>query len=413
MSHATATKLAPVIACVVVPHFSLRVAILDRPELDGMPLVLGATTGGRPTVLDRTPEAAARGIQRGMALRETIALCPEAVVLPPDPLRDEAALARLVAGLETLSPAVEVDPDRPGCCYVDLRGLGRRLGPPDTAAQRLLATVPPALRPRIGVGPGKFAARVAAGRAAPGGCRVVTSESVAAFLAGEPVSWLPLPPATVRRLERLGLRTLGELAALPGSAIAAQFGGAGRHAWSLARGHDEEPVCPATPPVRVIEEVELPIPATTRETLLVALAELALRAFARPPLQGRHVRQARLRARLEGGGSWEQIATLREPGGRRRVVEALGYRLQALTTPAPVETLRLELVGLIDETGRQEGLPGLRSRRPRQLAEATRQLRQRFGDPGLYRVMEVEPWSRIPERRHALVRFDPSIDPSR
>ena len=401
---------APPVACVYVPHFALRVATLDRPALDGMPLVLGAESGGRAVVADRTPEAAARGIQTGMAVRETVALCPEAVVLPPNPLRDAAVLARIVAGLEGLSPAVEPDRARPGCCYVDLRGLERRLGPPEVAAARLLASVPAILRPRVGVAPGKFAARVAAGRAAPGGCRVIPAGDAVVFLAGQPVGWLPLPPDALRRLERLGLRTLGDLAALPGSAVAARFGPAGRHAWDLARGHDREPVRPPPPETRVVEEIALSAPATGRETLLVVLAELARLAFARPALRGRHVRQARLRARLEGGGSWEQTATLREPGGQRRVVAALGYRLHAMTASAPVEALRLELIGLIDETGRQEGLPGLHSRRPRQLAEASRQLAQRFGASGLFRVVEVEPWSRIPERRHALMRFDPSTD---
>jgi DNA polymerase-4/protein ImuB len=175
----------------------------------------------------------------------------------------------------------------------------------------------------------------------------------------------------------------------------------------LAAGRDGEPVRPRPRPETVIETIELPVPATGREALLVALTRLALRAFDRPDLRDRHVRQARLRASLEGGGSWEQVATLREPGGRRRVIEALGYRLQAATLPGPVETLTLLLSGPIAVTGRQELLPGLRSRRPRQLAEAGRQLKHRYGTSGLYRVVEVEPWSRIPERRRALIAYDP------
>ena len=400
------------IACVRVPHFALRVTLLERPDLDGLPLVLGAAAGGRPVVLDATPEAAARGVRPGMALRETVALCPAAVVVPPNPAREAAARDRIVAGLEELSPLVEPDPDRPGCCYVDLSGLERRLGPPAVAAERLLRTVPAILRPRVGVAPGKFAARVAAGRAAPGEVRVVRAgrEEVAGFLADAPVAWLPLPPETLRRLERLGLRTLGDVAALPAAAVQARFGPAGRHAWELASGaggREDARVRPRAAADTVTEELVLPAPAVSRETLLVALVQLAGRAFERPTLRDRHVRQVRLRAILEGRRSWEMLATLREPGGRKRVVAALGYRLQAATLPGPAEALTLELSGLIDATGRQELLPGFQSRRPRQLAEAGRQLKQRFGTSGLYRVVEVEPWSRIPERRRALVGFDP------
>jgi DNA polymerase-4/protein ImuB len=81
--------------------------------------------------------------------------------------------------------------------------------------------------------------------------------------------------------------------------------------------------------------------------------------------------------------------------------------VQTLALPGPVEALTLELSGLIDATSRQELLPGFHSRRPRQLAEASRHLKQRFGTSGLYRVAEVEPWSRLPERRHALIAYDP------
>jgi hypothetical protein len=75
--------------------------------------------------------------------------------------------------------------------------------------------------------------------------------------------------------------------------------------------------------------------------------------------------------------------------------------------PGPIEALTLELSGLIDATSCQELLPGFNSRRPRQLAEASHHLKQRFGTSGLYRVAEVEPWSRLPERRQALIAYDP------
>lgn len=400
------------IACVSIPHFALRVAVLDRPELDGAPLVLGPPAGGRPVVADATPEAIARGIRAGLGLREVTALCPEATILPPHPLREAAALDRIVAALEGLSPLIEPDPERPGNLYVDLLGLEKHLGPPRAAAARLLATVPPVLRPRVGVAPTPFAARVAASRAAPGGTLTVDGET-AEFLASSPIASLPLPPDALRRFERLGLRTLGDLAALPAAAVQARFGPSGRRAWALASGHDDARIHPRPRPESVTETLAMPEPATSLETMLIALTRLALRAFERPALTERHVRQARLRAALEGGRSWEQLATLREPGGQWRVVQALTYRLQAATLPGPVEAVTLELSGLVDATGRQESLPGLRSRRPRQLAEAGRELRQRYGTSTLFRVVEVEPWSRIPERRRALMPYDPSTNRGR
>jgi DNA polymerase-4/protein ImuB len=395
------------IACIVVPHFALRVALLERPELDGAPLLLGPARGGRPIVRDASPEAAAQGVRAGLGLREAVALCPEAIVLSPHPVRENAAAERIVAGLELLSPAVEIDATTPGCYFVDLMGLERQLGPAGVAAERLLATMPALLRPRAGVAANKFTARVAAHRAAPGAVQIVTPDATRTFLATAPVSLLPLPPDKRRRLERLGMRTLGDLADLPASAVQARFGAEGRCAWELAWGNDREPVRARPQPATVTESLVLPAPVASREMLLIAVTRLVLRLFALPSLRHRHARQARLRALLEDGQSWEQITTLREPGGPKRVIETLGYRVQALTLPGPVTELTLELSGLIDATSRQELLPGFHSRRPWQLAEATHQLAQRFGVSGLYRVAEVEPWSRLPERRHVLIAYDP------
>ena len=395
------------IACIVIPHFALRVALLDRPELDGAPLVLGPAQGERPIVHDATPEAVAHGVRTSLGLREAVALCPEAVILAPHPVRENAAAERIVAELEVLSPAVEINDGQPGCYTIDLTGLERLLGPPRLATERLLATVPALFRPRAGVAPNKFTARVAAYGAAPGTVQMVDPTTIRGFLATAPVSLLPLSPDKRRRLERLGLRTLGDLADLPPAAVQARFGAEGRRAWELARGNDHEPVRARLQPETVCESLTLPAPATSRETLLIAITRLVLRAFDRAALQNRHVRQARLRASLEGGQAWEQVTTLRDPGGHKRLIEALGYRVQTLTLPGPVEALTLELSGLIDATSRQESLPGFNSRRPRQLAEASRHLKQRFGTSGLYRVAEVEPWSRIPERRQALIAYDP------
>ncbi|MDQ3693160.1 MAG: DNA polymerase Y family protein [Chloroflexota bacterium] len=395
------------VACVSIPHFALRVAILDQPELDGAPLILGSPAGARPVVLDATPEAAARGIRPGLGLREVPALCPAALILPPHPLREATALNAIITALEQVSPAVEADPARPGCLYVDLTGLDRTLGAPEDAARLLLARIAPVLRPRLGLAPGKFAAKVAAGGAPPGGYRLVEPAAVVDFLARAPVTWLPLPPELLRKLERFGLRRLGDLANLPVTAVQARFGPAGRRAHELASGRDDATIQPRHCPEHVTETLVLPAPITSREMLLVALTRLVGSAFARPALRTRHVRHLHLRAEIEGNRSWELAATLREPGGQHRVITALSYRLQAIMLPGPIETITIELSGLINSVGRQELLPGPRPRRPRQLAEAGRHLKQRYGVSGLFRVVEVEPWSRIPERRQALLVYDP------
>src|SRR5262245_13001647 len=162
--------MAP-IACVHVPHFPLRVALLENLELDGTPLVLTSPPTARSLVVDCTPEAALRGIRPGMPLREVIALCPDAVFIPPNPVRDAAMAAQIMTALENRSRTTE--PGEPGCWYVDPRVLPRHYPTVTEAAERLLQLVPPALRPRVGIAPGKFTAWVAARQASPGASHLV------------------------------------------------------------------------------------------------------------------------------------------------------------------------------------------------------------------------------------------------
>jgi DNA polymerase-4/protein ImuB len=141
--------------------------------------------------------------------------------------------------------------------------------------------------------------------------------------------------------------------------------------------------------------------------LLIGVRQLVQRAFSRPELRHRHVRQARLQVMIEDHRSWEREMTFGEPAGCERVIEILRHRLQDLELPGPAERLILWLVGLVSETAKQEILPGMRPRRAAPIAGAARQLKRRYGLSPLYHVVEVEPWSRIPERRHALISYDP------
>ena len=132
------------VACLRVPHFALRVALLDRPELDGAPLLLSDPrgSGGRAIVVDATPEAGAKGIRPGMTLREATALCPDALTLLPNPTRESDLQRQLLDRLERFSPAVEPDATETGCWYIDLAGLERHHGAPLPATRRLLQLIP-------------------------------------------------------------------------------------------------------------------------------------------------------------------------------------------------------------------------------------------------------------------------------
>jgi DNA polymerase-4/protein ImuB len=393
------------VAALIIPHFALRMSLLDQPELDGLPLILTSPPNSRTVVADCTPEAARQGVRPGMLLREVTALCPDAVFIEPNPVREATVFDEILRALETFSPSIEAGP--PGCCYVDLHGLQRHDASPEAAAVRLLQLIPSVLRPRAGIAPGKFTALCAARCSQPGNTLLVAPGVVKPFLADLPVAWLPVDPKTITRMERLGLRTMGEVATLPVTAMQARFGKEGRRAWELSSGHDDLTVVPLQRPESVIEAITLPAPSTSREMLLLGIKQLVQRAFGRPELRHRNVRQAQLHVLIEENRSWEKSLSFREPAGAERIIEIIAHRLHDLQLQGTAERIVLHLIGLVPETTRQQLLPLLTPKRTAPIAQSIRQLKQRYGDSPLYRVVEIEPWSRIPERRYALINFDP------
>ncbi len=393
------------VAALIIPHFALRISLLDQPELDGLPLILTSPPNSRTVVADCTPEASRQGVRPGMLLREVTALCPEAIFIEPNPVREATIFDEILRSLETFSPSIEAGP--PGCCYVDLQGLQRHDTSPEAGAVRLLRLLPPVLRPRAGIAPGKFTALCAARKAHPGNTLLIAEAMVNHFLADLPIAWLPIDPKRIDQMERLGLRTLGEVAALPMTAMQARFGKDGRRAWELANGRDDLAVIPLQRPESVVEGLTLPAPSTSREMLLLGIEQLVRRAFGRPELRHRHVRQVQVQVLIEENRSWEKSLTFREPTGPDRIIEIVAHRLHDLELQGAAERVVLHLVGLVAETTRQQLLPLLAPKRTAPIGQAIRQLEQRYGMSPLYRVVEIEPWSRIPERRYALISYAP------
>lgn len=393
------------IACLHIPHLALRIALLDQPELDGLPLILSNPESGRAIVVDATPEAITRGVRPGLSLREASALCPDGVILTPNPGMETRVRQDILTDLEAISPLVEADAHEQGCWYIDLTGLDRHF--PTTTAQSMLACIPPILRARTGVATTKFTARAASGIAAVGTVYPVPKGTEQRFLANAPVALLPFPPEMTHQLHRLGLTTLGAVASLSPAKLAARFGPDGRLAWELASGIDHRVVIPRPYDEIIVEELTMPTPAISREMLMLGLRQLVHRAFSRKALRGRQVRDITLRAMLENRRSWERTMTLKTPSGASRLIDALDLRLQTLELPGPIEAVSIQLGGIVNEIVQQQMLPSVRPKHAPPVSEAIRHLKQRYGLSPLFRVVEVEPWSRIPERRHALITYEP------
>jgi protein ImuB len=211
------------------------------------------------------------GVCRGQRVREAQYHCPDLVAVPRDEGREARAFERVLAVVEEFCPRVEVT--RPGLCALGARGPARYFGGEEALAGKLTAALAESgFGGRIGIADGLFAGELAA-RAGRTGV-LVPPGGTPQFLAAQPVTALGSPDLA-DLLIRLGIRTLGEFAALPAAGTADRFGVAGAVAHRLSRGLEPHPLATRVPPAELSVAVEFDPPSPQSEPVIFAAKGLA------------------------------------------------------------------------------------------------------------------------------------------
>jgi len=230
----------------------------------GVPLHEPAAVFFANRVVASSPAARTEGVTQDMRRREAQGRCPELAVLEHDPARDARAFEPVVASLDVLTPRIEVS--EPGRCAFPTRGPARYFGGDEPLAQQAHALASGVLGERgvvhVGVADGPFAATLAASERAT---VIVPPGESPTFLGPWPLSTLDRPEL-VDVLNRLGLRTLSDFAALPARDVLARFGTDGATAHRLASGLDERPPATRPPPPELAVQAELDPPAERVDT---------------------------------------------------------------------------------------------------------------------------------------------------
>lgn len=306
----------------------------------GVPLDVPAAVFHANRVVACSPAARHEGVERHQRRRDAQSRCPDLVVLEHDPAAEARAFAPVPAALEALTPRIEIT--HPGACAFPTRGPSRYHGGDEALAARAAALVAEALAGRgpvqVGVADGPFAAALAARRRAPAtpvpagravGPRSAAPTAGAPRSAAPPVAVVPpggspafLAPLTVRVLaeqggpagpelvdvlERLGIRTLGDLAALPVAEVVGRFGAEGRIAHRLARGLDERPPVTAPPPAELTLAAEIDPPAERVEAVAFVARGLADDLHTRLAAAGSACTRLLVGAESEHGETHERV----------------------------------------------------------------------------------------------------------
>jgi DNA polymerase IV len=245
------------------PAFCTTIEGLAAPALRTRPLAIAPPGADRATILALSTEARLAGLMRGMPVRKAQRICPDLIVLPPNPRLYARASRALHAILRIFAPTIE--PRGYGHAFLDLTGTGRLFGPPQDVAARIRREVRERLRLplSVGIATNKLVSQAAIkadrwaggqvdrpGTHAAGGDGQQSSELLYVpagderdFLAPHPLDVLPELNTSMRtRLEDYQLGLIGEVAAISESALCAVFGGQGRMLRARAQGIDPRPV---------------------------------------------------------------------------------------------------------------------------------------------------------------------------
>ena len=337
------------------------------------------------------------------------------------PEGEQALFEAMLDRLDDLSPRIEAI-DR-GVALLDITGLGALLGEERRIAARavVLARGVAPLPVRAGVGDNRWLAVLAARLARPqrpeakAAFQAIPARGGTTVLAPLSLDLLPADPATRARFSLFGLTSMGQLAALPRSAVGAQFGVGGERLQQLARGQDSRPLVPRRRPERLASHTTFEPPAQGITEIALALRRLAAELC--EALRARHLAPGRatLTLRLEDAlplnielafpepalepdwiarlliGRLEQVSRARQPSEEEPRIVAIGLGFDRLADPAARQLPAFEA-----RVGRWE-----------ELRWSLERLTMRFGEGRLWRAVHDRPSASLAERRARLTEIGP------
>ena len=391
----------------------------DRPELAGRPVIVGGDPAGRGVVSAASYEARRFGVHSAMSLREAVRRCPDGVFLPVDGRRYQVASRDVMDVLRSFTPAVE--PISIDEAFLDVTG-SRALfgdGPVIAAAIKTAVRERVGLTASVGVASNKLVAKVASDLRKPDGLVVVAPGDEAAFLAPLPISRLwGVGEKTGAALGEYGVRTIGDLAALPPDLVVRRFGKHGGSLIDRARGLDDDPVHEGDPAKSVGHEHTFSVDTADPEVIERTLLAMAEGVSGRLRSAGVRASTIAVKIRDDGFRTITRQRTLPEPTD---LTEPIFRAALELARPE-VRGIRVRLLGVTaSNLGEREqlGLFETEDPRRRRVIEAADGLRRRYGERALTRGRLVgaglpSPFERDPrnplDRRARGMPIDRGVD---
>ena len=396
------------IACVKISHLPLQCEVARSPDLQSKIVIIYHGEESRPVVLDASPDARLR---RGASLLRAMSQHPEACIIRADEAFYDARWQDVIDGLLSVSDRVE-NAAR-GNAFVAIDGLSELYGGEDQIVALISgAATKHGLETLIGVAPGRFPSYCAAIRAKPSQpLRLPNNQAaVKEFIAPMPVDLLPLETRAVDLMHDFAIDTMGELALQSVSALQAQLGPDGRRAWELVNGIDHTRLHTIERSQTIADTLQFPWPVASMDALSFGIKTLLDRAFASVQRINKAAGRMDLLCEMSDSEHWSYTHVFKEPTDSALLAHSVVMTyietiVQSDASPirSPVETINVELSRLGAARSEQAGMWD--DHEKGDLDTALRQLSAKLKSSPIKTVVDVEPWSRIPERRQALAEL--------
>jgi DNA polymerase-4 len=322
--------------------FYASVEVRDRPDLSGRPVIVGGLSG-RSVVLSATYQARAFGVRSAMPMSRARRLCPQATVIPPRHGVYSSVSREVMAIFRGVTPLVE--PISLDEAFLDVSGAIRLLGSPATIGRRIRAQVAEQqqITCSVGIATNKFLAKLASVHCKPDGLLVIPAGTAVEFLHPLPVSALwGVGEKTRQALARLGLRTVGDIAAAPLAVLERDLGKAAAvHLHALAHGRDERPVESRVREKSVGSEQTFEVDITDASAVRRELLRLSRRTARALRSGGFAARTITIKLRKSDFTTITRSRTLPEPTGETQQIYATACALYAASGLSGQARLRL------------------------------------------------------------------------
>ncbi len=360
--------------------FFASVAERDNPELKGKAIVIGM--GVRGVVSAANYEARKFGIHSAMPVSRARRLAPHAIFLPVDMARYQEVSSNVMEIFDSFTPWVEpVSVDE---AFLDVSGVQRLLGSPREIATAIRAKVEAqeGITCSVGIAPSKFIAKLASQHCKPNGMLEITSDRILTFLHPLPIQAMwGVGPKTAETLERLGLRTIEDIANLPRATLIRALGQAsGASLYELAWGRDYRDVTPHDAEKSISSAETFPQDLDDPAQILTEFLRLTERSSARLRDKDLFAKTVSIKVRFADFSTINRSKTLALPiDGTHEIYEVVKGLYEALR----IDRARLRLVGVSLENlsggAPEQMVLGARESGWRQADGAIDRARARFG----------------------------------